>query len=155
MKNIIGGIVCVLFALVPVWGFDNSVEAKNRMLAEIGVHAQKVQLDAESVSQHLRAKQIDLAFLKDKINATGDDISKLQQLVKDFELRNFGLSEQHETDWEFLKTKVQLLSVFYDSKKEIIQADHPQKNKSVLRSNAKALGIRAAKLQETASRLQK
>ena len=93
MKNIIGGIVCLLVVLAPARGADHSVEAKNMMLSEIGFHAQKVQQDAEKVSQHLKSKQVDPQFLKDKIAATADDMGKLQQLVNDFESRNFGLAE--------------------------------------------------------------
>ena len=155
MKNIIGGMVCLLVALSPAWGADNSVEAKNSMLSEIGFHAQKVQQDAEHVSQHLKSKQVDPQFLKDKIGATADDMDKLQQLVSDFESRNFGLAEWQKKDWEFLKTKVQLLSIFYDRKKELVLADDVAKNKSLLRAHADGLAIRAAKLQSTASRLQK
>lgn len=155
MKKIIGGIVCLLVALAPAWGADNPVETKNRMLSEIGFHAQKVQQDAENISQHLKAKQMDPQFLKDKVNSTADDMSKLQQLVKDLESRNFGLVEWQMEDWELLKTKVQLLSIFYQTKKEIVMADNPQKSKSLLRAHAKGLAVRAAKLQETASRLQK
>jgi hypothetical protein len=155
MKTIIGGIACLVVALAPAWGADNSVEAKNMMLSEIGFHAQKVQQDAENVSQHLKSKQMDPQFLKDKIGATADDMGKLQQLVNDFESRNFDLAEWQKKDWDFLKTKVQLLSVFYDRKKELVLADDVAKNKSLLRAHADGLAIRAAKLQATASRLQK
>src|SRR5512139_4024205 len=110
MKNIMGGIVCLVVALAPAWGADNPVETKNRMLSEIGFHAQKVQQDAENVSQHLKSKQVDPQFLRDKIGATADDMGKLQQLVKDFESRNFDLAEWQKKDWDFLKTKVQLMS---------------------------------------------
>jgi hypothetical protein len=155
MKNIIGGIVCVVVALAPAWAADNSVEAKNMMLSEIGLHAQKVQQDAENITNHLNSKQPDRQFLKDKIGATADDMAKLQQLVKDFESRNFALAEWQKKDWEFLKSKVQLLSIFYDTKKELVLAENLQKNRSMLRAHAKGVAVRAAKLQETAGRLQK
>ena len=82
-------------------------------------------------------------------------MSKLQQLVKDCESRNFELSEWQKKDWDLLKTNVQLVSIFYNRKKEIVLADNRQKNKSLSRAHADGVAIRAAKLQETASRLQK
>ncbi len=151
MKLITNGIVWWVIALLPAWGADNSVEAKKRLF-EIGVHAQKLRQDAENVSQHLRSKQADPQFLKDNIGATADDMSKLQQLVKDFELRKFGLSEQQEKDWEILRNNAERLSIFYDRKKELGLADNPQKNRGLLRSHANGLATRAAHLQEAANR---
>jgi hypothetical protein len=151
MKFITCGIVWWVIALLPAWGADKSVEAENRLF-EIGVHAQKLRQDAENVSQHLRSKQPAPQFLKDKIGTTADDMSKLQQLVKDFELRKFGLSEREEKEWEMLRNKADRLSIFYDRKKELGLADDPQKNRSLLRSHANGLAARAAQLQEAANR---
>lgn len=151
MKLIMEGIVCCVITLLPAWGADNSVEAKKR-LVEIGVHAQKLKQDAENVSQHLRSKQPAPQFLKDKIGATADDMSQLQQLVRDFEVRKFGLSKRQEKDWEKLRTEAESLSIFYDKKIELGLADNPQKNRGLLRSHARGLATRAAQLQEAANR---
>jgi predicted nucleic acid-binding Zn-ribbon protein len=122
-------------------------------LAGIKTHAANVERDSTQTAQMLKAKQPDKQAVRAQIEKTGLDITALQKLVADFEATSPQFSEQNKKDWQDLKEKVQLLSIFYNVKQELATSDDMQKNRSLLRAHAKGLSERAAKLQETANRL--
>lgn len=144
MKKTLPTALCFLVA-VPLLA--------NNHLANIKTHAANVERDSAQTAQLLKAKQPDVAAVRSQIDKTGQDITALQKLVADFEATNPSFSDQNKKDWDFLKEKVQLLTIFYNVKQELASADDMQKNRSMLRAHAKGLSERAAKLQVTAGRL--
>jgi len=124
-------------------------------ISDIKTHAAKVQRDSEYVNQLLKTKQPDVDALRQTIELTGADIAKLQQLVSDFEATNPQFSPRDEKEWAFLKEKVQLLSIFYTTKKELAMADNLKSNRGMIRAHAEGLAKRAKMLQETAGRIER
>ncbi len=106
-------------------------------------HAKNVQRDAEQLHAALKVKNVDAADLKTKLSATTGDIDKLKQLVADYEAAHSGMTARDQADWELIKSKVQLLSIFHDRKKELLNGDI-NKNRSMLRAHASGVAKRVA-----------
>jgi len=107
------------------------------------------------MSRLLSVKQPDAQGIRDGLNAMGEDIENLHKLVVKLTEENPLFVERGDHDWDRLKTQVQLLGIFHNTKDELMKADDMKKNRSVLRAHAKGLALRSALLQETATRLQR
>lgn len=116
--------------------------------------AQSVERDASAVGQALKVKKFDSADVHKKIDAMAADITKLQELVKEFEAGHPQLSGRDRTDWQLVKDKVQLLEIFNQQKKSLASEDL-DKNRSLIRAHANGVAMRAQKLQQTATKLQR
>ena len=143
-KSILMLITCAALALPSVH------QAKS--FDSIATDAAKIQRDAEELSNNLKAKTVDEAKVKADITALGDDIIKLRKDVETIDASASSFNEVQKKDWELVKTKVQLLNIFYDRKAELMSQDF-RKHRSLLRAHAKGIAKRAAMLQQTASRL--
>jgi len=115
--------------------------------------AANIQKDAEALSQDLKAKSLDENKIKTDIASLGDDISKLRKDVEQVEAHAAQLTPQQQKDWELIKTKVQLLTIFHDRKTELMNSGDLKKNRAMLRAHAEGIAKRAQMLQQTASRL--
>jgi len=127
----------------------------NTHLTEIRTHAGKVKQGSEQMSRLLSVKQPDAQGIRDSLKAMGEDIENLHKLVVKLTEENPQFVERGDHDWDRLKTQVQLLGIFHNTKDELMKADDMKKNRSVLRAHAKGLAVRSATLQETATRLQR
>ena len=156
MKNIIGRIACVLIALVPasLTAHADSHQDLNKVLDEVIHSASQVETDARHVSSHLKSKETDAQFVKDKIQALSADMASLDAAMSHLEGKKDSMKDWQKKDYEMLKTKVQLAQRFYDFKKELAWADDLKKNRSSLRAHADGLAQRAALVRSTASKLQ-
>jgi len=118
----------------------------------IGEDAGKIQLDATELSKDLKAKVLDESKVKADIAALGQDIIKLRKDVETIDASLNSLTAEQKKDWELIKTKVQLLNIFYDRKTDLLQGDL-KKNRSMLRAHADGIAKRAALLRETAMKM--
>jgi len=134
--------------------FATSAFADTR-LADIRTHAGKVQKESQQITLLLKAKQPDGQAIRNGITAMGGDIEDLQRLVAELTEANPQFVQRGEKDWNDLKQKVQLLSIFHDAKDELMKADDMKKNRSTLRTHAKGLATRASMLQQTVQRLER
>lgn len=139
------------FAAATTAFFTTALFANNHF-EKIADHASKVQRESAQMSQSLKAKKADASEISKSLESTGAEIAKLQELVNQIEAQNPSFSERDRKDWELLKTKVQLLSIFHDRKKELVSGDFA-KQRGLIRAHAEGLAKRAALLQQTASRL--
>lgn len=124
----------------------------NNHFEQIATHASNVQRESTQISRSLGSKKADAAEIGKALDTTGAEIAKLQELVNQIEAQKPSFSERDLRDWELLKTKVQLLSIFHDRKKELVSGDF-SKQRGLIRAHAQGLAKRAALLQQTASRL--
>ena len=146
MKHSLRGVLCLTV-------FAAAAFADTR-LADIRTHADEVQKRSEQIGVLLKAKQPDAQAIREGITAMGGNIENLQRLVVELTAANPQFVQRGDKDWDLLKQKVQLLSVFHSSKGELMKAEDLKKNRSLLRAHAKGLAVRAERLQETAQRLQ-
>lgn len=124
-------------------------------LADIRTHASQVEKGSEQVALLLKSKQPDAQAIRDGITAIGGDIENLQRLIAELTEANPQYVQRGDKDWDRLKTQVELLAIFHNTKDELMKADDMRKNRSLLRVHAKGLATRAEVLQETAQRLQR
>lgn len=118
----------------------------------IGEDAGKIHLDATQLSRNLKAKVVDESKVKADITALGENILKLRKDVESMDASLDSLTSAQKKDWELIKTKVQLLNIFYDRKTELLAGDF-KKNRSMLRVHADGIAKRAALLRETAMKM--
>lgn len=143
MTGLFGGLLLAAFPLA----------ADTQVFKGIIGDAAVIQRDAEEISKHLKSKSADYSEVKTKIETLGKDIAALRKDVQEFDAAHPGLSEQQKKDWELVKTKSELLLIFYDQKAKLVESGDIKKNRSMLRAHANGIAKRAAMLQQTASRL--
>ncbi len=147
IKHLLIGTFCVAT-------FTGAAFADTRV-AEIKTHAGLVKQASENIGRLLKVKQPDAQGIRDGIGAMGLDIEKLQRLVVEITEANPDFAVRGDEDWSRLKTQVQLLGIFHNTKDGLMKADDMKKNRSLLQAHAKGLAVRSASLQETATRLQR
>ena len=116
--------------------------------------AQNIERDATAVSRALKTKGAPADEVKQKIEAMSADVTKLQELVNQFDATHPALSARDKADWDLVKTKVQLLEIFHERKKALASED-VAKHRSMLRAFADGLAQRAKRLQQTAVTLRR
>lgn len=116
--------------------------------------AQNIERDASLVSQALKTKKVDTADVTAKLEAMDVDVTKLQQLVKDFDSTDPKLSDRDRASWNLVKDKVQLLDIFHEQKKNLAAGDM-SKNRDLIRAIANGVVTRAQKLQQIAMTLRR
>ncbi|MEZ5356182.1 MAG: hypothetical protein R2762_26400 [Bryobacteraceae bacterium] len=114
--------------------------------------AANIEKDAQAISYALKPKMFDSAKIRADVEQLGVHIATLRKDVETLDGNLASLSAQQQTDWELVKTKVQLLTIFYDRKNDLMNGDL-MKNRSLIRANADGIAKRARMLQQTASRL--
>lgn len=114
--------------------------------------ARSIERDASAVGQALKPRRPDSGEVVRKIDAMSADVAKLQEVVAQLESSDPVLSDRDRADWQLVKDKVQLLSIFHERKKTLA-AEDIGKHRSLIRAHANGLALRAQKLQQTASRL--
>jgi len=124
-------------------------------LADIRNHAGQVAKGSDQLVRLLKAKQPDAQAIRGGITAMGGDIENLQRLVTEITEASPQFIQRGDKDWDLLKTQVQLLGIFHNTKDELMKADDMKKNRSLLRAHAKGLASRAEVLQATAQRLER
>ena len=124
-------------------------------LTDVRTHAGQVKQASEDIGRLLKAKQPDAKGIRDGIAAMGANIETLQKLVANITEAKPEFVVRDEKEWDSLKTQIQLLGIFHNTKDELMKADDMKKNRSLLRAHAKGLATRSAMLQETATRLQR
>lgn len=127
---------------------------EKEFVGRIQESAKNVERDASAVGQALKVKKFDSSEVHKKIDEMAADITKLQDLVKEFEAGHQQLSGRDRTDWQLVKDKVQLLEIFNQQKKSLASEDL-NKNRSLVRAHANGVAMRAQKLQQTAAKLQR
>lgn len=141
----------ILSGLLATSGF-----AYNNMpgaLGEITNHARSLQKEAQTMSQQLKNKQVDKQLLEQKLATVEENINKLRELVASVEASNPELTPTQKQNWELVKTKVELLNIFANYKKDLVTKDDLQKKRSILRAHANGIAKRAAMLEQTASKI--
>jgi hypothetical protein len=127
--------------------------SNNSMAGDIASHAQRVQADAQAVSSSLKAKSFDRQAVLEKSAAIEENIEKLRELAASFEVSTPSLSASQQKSWELVKTKIELLHIFSNQKKALLDSGDLAKNRSWVRAHAEGIAKRAALLQKTASSL--
>jgi hypothetical protein len=114
--------------------------------------AANIEQDAAAISRTLKSKNFDSAKVRADIEKIGSQIATLRQHADAFEANAPNLTDAQKKDWELVKTKIQLLTVFHERKSELLSGDL-MKNRSMLRAHSDGIAYRAKKLQETVNRL--
>lgn len=124
-------------------------------LADIRTYAGQIEKGSEQITRLLKEKQPAAQGVRDGIAAMTVDIEHLQRLVAEVTEANPPFVARGDKDWDLLKAQVQLLGIFHSQKDELMKTGDMNKNRSMLRTQAKGLTTRAEMLQETAQRLQR
>jgi hypothetical protein len=117
--------------------------------------AANIQRDAEKLSRDLKQKSLDEAQVKQDIAALNTDVAKLKQDVMDMDSKIGEMSPAQKKEWELVKTKAELLTIFAARKATLMESGELRKNRSMLRAHADGIAKRAAMLQQTVNRLDK
>lgn len=125
--------------------------AQSKFRSIIG-DAANIEKDATALSLDMKAKNFDITKAKADAESLGKDIAKLRKDVEEIDAGMANLTGQQKADWELVKTKVQLLTIFHDRKSELMSGDL-SKNKGLIRAHADGIAKRARLLQQTANRL--
>jgi outer membrane protein TolC len=120
----------------------------NPRVADIKLHAQTIEKESQGLSQMLKSKQVDAAALRDKLDGVSAEIDKLKAVVAEVDP-----AVTPSKDWMLVKEKVQLIEIFHQAKRNIVNEQDVKKNRSLLRAHAQGVAKRAAMLQQTAGRL--
>ena len=129
-----------------------SVSAGTETFRSIAGSAAKIEKDALSISQGLRAKTRDLPKIQDDIRALGVDIASLRQEIDKVDTQLAGLTDAQKKNWELIKLKAQLLMIFHDNKAKLSGMDL-DKNRTSVRHLSDGIAKRAKLLQLTAAKL--
>lgn len=116
--------------------------------------ARNIERDAGQVSAALKSKKFDAKDVANKIEAMSADLTKLQELVNQFESTHPQLSGRDQSDWKLVKEKVQLLEIFHQQKKKLA-AEDIEKNRSLIRAHANGVAARALKLQKSVTAMER
>lgn len=116
--------------------------------------AKNIERDASTLSLALKTKKLDSEDVRNKIDAMGADLAKLQELVARFEATRPQMTEKDKAEWQLIKDKVQLLEIFHGEKKKLSSGDLTR-NRSLIRAHADGVAMRAQKLQQTVTKLQR
>lgn len=117
--------------------------------------AANIQRDAEKLSRDLKEKAVDEALVKKDIQALNADVAKLKQDVMEMDGKLGQLTDAQKKEWELVKTKAELLTIFAGRKATLMESGEFRKNRSMLRAHADGVAKRAAMLQQTVNRLDK
>ncbi len=148
MRKLVQTGMCLVVAAFSASALDK--EFTDQMMKS----AKNIERDAGEVRDSLKPKQFNADDVRKKIDAMSADLTKLQELVNQFESTHPSLSAQEQADWKSVKEKVQLLEIFHNEKKTLAAGDI-EKNRTMLRAHAKGVAVRAAKLQLTLGKLQR
>ena len=116
--------------------------------------AANIQRDAEKLSRDLKQKSLDQTQVKQDITSLNADVTKLKQDVTELDGKLGEMSAAQKKEWELVKTKVQLLSIFHERKAGMLDVDI-DKNRSMIRALSQGIASRARMLQATIVRLDK
>ncbi len=141
----------LLFTALGIAILAAPVMAQSKFRSIIG-DAANIEKDATALSLDMKAKSFDITKAKTDAESLGSDIAKLRKDVDEIDAGMSNLSGQQKADWELVKTKVQLLTIFHDRKSELMNGDL-SKNKGLIRAHADGIAKRARLLQQTANRL--
>jgi len=114
--------------------------------------AANIEKDAAAIQADLKTKSFDAGKAKREIDDLGRDIATLRKDVEAIDANLASLTDEQKKDWELVKTKVQLLTIFYDQKAELMNSDLA-KNRTMVRALAAGIAKRAEMLQQTVNRL--
>ncbi|MBL8176919.1 MAG: hypothetical protein JNK48_19760 [Bryobacterales bacterium] len=117
--------------------------------------AANIQRDAEKLSRDLKQKALDETQVKQDISALNQDVAKLKQDVTELDGKLGQMTEAQKKDWDLVKTKAELLTIFAARKQTLMDSGEFRKNRSMLRAHADGIAKRAAMLQQTANKLDK
>ena len=129
-----------------------SAMADTKVFQGIVGDAANIQHNAELISKDLKPKTFDSGKVKTDIEALGKDIASLKKDVEAFDASTGSLSGKQKQNWELVKTKIQLITMVYDQKADLMSRDIA-KNRGVIRDLAVSIGKRAQMLQKTAREL--
>lgn len=148
MKTFLATIACMSFAATAAM-------ADTHFFHGIVSDAAKIERDASAIRDMLKAKNFNVDEVRKNADTLGASIATLREDVEKFESTNPEMTEAQKRDWELLKTKAQLLTIYHGQKSELLSSEDVVKKRSLLRAHAKGIAERAALLQKTASRLGK
>lgn len=144
-----------LFTLLASAALALPLMADSQAFRGIIGDAANIQRDAEKLSRDLKQKTLDEAKLKEDITALNADVAKLKQDVTELDGKLTSMTEAQKKDWELVKTKAELLTIFAGRKATLMDSGEFKKNRSILRAHADGVAKRAALLQQTVNRLDK
>jgi hypothetical protein len=144
---------CIVSAVLVALGAGTAAAGEH--ISGILQHAKNLEKDSSQIRLALKSKKVDTQEVKSAVEASSADVAKLRELVAAYESTNPSLNSQERKDWELVKQKVQLLSIFHDRKKELVSSGDFSKNRGLIRAHAEGLAKRAVMLQNTVGRLQR
>lgn len=144
-----------LFTLLASAALALPLMADSQAFRGIIGDAANIQRDAEKLSRDLKQKALDEAKLKEDITALNTNVAKLKQDVTELDGKLTSMSDAQKKEWELVKTKAELLTIFAGRKATLMESGDFKKNRSMLRAHADGISKRAAMLQQTVNRLDK
>ena len=148
MKTMTMSLIGIAFTAASALALDQP------LIDNLMTSAQNIERDANAMHDTLRNKNAGSADISAKLDAIGGDVTKMHELVSQFEATSPNLSQRDREDWNLLKEKVKLIEIFHGQKSKLA-ADNLDRNRGLIRAHAKGVALRAAKLQQTAAKLRR
>ena len=120
--------------------------ADTKVFEGIISNAASIQRSADAISKDLKPKSADQNKLKADMEEMGKTIATLKHEVESFDVES--LSGKQKTNWEMVKTKVQLIAMFHEQKTGMMEQDF-DKNREAIRYHAVGIAKRAEILQKS------
>ena len=117
--------------------------------------AKKVQLEAQDISKELRVKQFDLNKVQEMMSTLTAHVESVNRMVTELEPMEPSMTEQQKTNFNLVKSKAELLTVFATNKQNVLSGDRPHKNRPLLRAKADGIAQRSEMLQKSAMALRR
>lgn len=142
--------MCGVLVLAASSAFALDKEIAGKMMEA----TQRLETDARAIHATLKSKNAPAEEIHKHLARMDEDLAKLRETIREVEATEPQMSARDKRDWELVKTKAQLLEVFYTNKKNLV-AEDVRKNRSMIRAHANGVALRAEKLRQTAAGLQK
>ena len=142
--------MCGVLVLAASSAFALDKEIAGKMMAA----TERLEVDAKAISATLKSKNAPVDEVHKRVAQMDADLATLRETIRKVEAAEPQMSARDKRDWELLKTKAQLLEVFYTNKKNLV-AEDVMKHRSMIRAHADGVALRAIKLRQTAAGLQK
>ncbi len=116
-------------------------------LATLKSHAEKVRSESKAIQDLLKSKTIDTQAIRQKVDATREGVTQMQQLIANLEANRPAWAERDPARWNDITNRVKILGAIHMNKDEVANQELSKRNLGVLRSHAMGVAERAEKLE--------
>lgn len=144
-------------AAVPAFGNDSHGSAagsqpKSAWVDQVVAEAKKAQIEAREISDLLKDKRSDTARIASKLAYLSQHAAKVNELIASLDVASLQLTPAQMSEFERMKQASQILNIFVENKRNLLDAGKLQTHRGLLRAKADGIAKRAEFVQVSALR---